>query len=331
MQSAIQFVGPDYALQIFGVTLFGVNAQNGRRLLFSIVLIVFLFACSRLGRALSRRSAANPNRRSVAFWIGQAVSISVTLAGLIGLISIWFNDPKSLTTAVGLITAGLAFALQQVITSFAGYLLILRGNTFSVGDRITMGGIRGDVIALHFFQTIIMEMGQPPSVQGGEPGMWVESRQYTGRIVSVTNSKIFDQPVYNYTRDFPFIWEEMHVPIKYTADREKAEAILLEAANQSTMKITELTEEVLLELERRYSLPRTDLHPRVYYRLTDNWLELTVRFIVHDHGIRAVKDKISRDIIGAFDQASIEIASSTYDIVGLPPLRVESSPSRTSS
>ncbi len=331
MQSAIQFVGSDSALQIFGIRLFGVNAQNGQRLLFSIVLLSFLYACSRFGTALSRKGGDDLRRRNVSFWIGQVVSISVTLVGLIGLVSIWFDDPKRLTTAVGLITAGLAFALQQVITSFAGYLLILRGNTFSVGDRITMGGIRGDVIALHFFQTIIMEMGQPPSVQGGEPGMWVESRQYTGRIVSVTNSKIFDQPVYNYTRDFPFIWEEMHIPIKYTADREKAESIMLDAANQHTMKTSELTEEVLLELEHRYFLPRTDLHPRVYYRLTDNWLELTVRFIVRDHGIRVIKDKISRDIIKAFDQASIEVASSTYDIVGLPPLRVESSPSRTSS
>lgn len=96
------------------------------------------------------------------------------------------------------------------------------------------------------------------------------------------------------------------------------------------MKTSELTEEVLREMERRYFLPRADLHPKVYYRLTDNWLELTVRFIVHDHGIRVVKDKISRDIIEAFDQASIEIASSTYDIVGLPPLRVESQASRPS-
>ena len=97
----------------------------------------------------------------------------------------------------------LAFALQQVITSIAGYFVILRGNTFIVGDRITMGGVRGDVMRLGFIQTTIMEMGQPPSVQGASPAMWVHSRQFTGRIVTVSNAKIFADMVFNYTRDFP--------------------------------------------------------------------------------------------------------------------------------
>src|SRR5205807_6397666 len=119
------------------------------------------------------------------------------------------DTPPRLTTRAGLPTARLAFALQKVLTSFAGYVLILRGRTFTVGDRIPMGGVRGDVIALGFMQTTIMEMGQPPSVQSADPAMWVKSRQFTGRLVTVTNSKIFDEPVYNYTRDFPFIWEEM--------------------------------------------------------------------------------------------------------------------------
>ena len=118
--------------------------------------------------------------------------------------SIWFNDPTRLATAAGLVTAGLAFALQKVVSSVAGYLVILRGRNFTVGDRISMGGVRGDVIGLGFIQTTIMEMGQPPSVQSAEPAMWVKSRQFTGRIVTVANNKIFDEPVFNYTRDFPF-------------------------------------------------------------------------------------------------------------------------------
>jgi hypothetical protein len=107
--------------------------------------------------------------------------------------------------------------------------------------------------------------------------------------------------------------------------------IMLAASERHTMKTSEMTEETLLELERRYFLPRTDLGPRVYFWLTDNWLELTVRFIVHDHGIRVIKDKLSRDILAGFDKAAIEIASSTYDIVGLPPIRVERSSGRCTS
>jgi hypothetical protein len=63
-----------------------------------------------------------------------------------------------------------------------------------------------------------MEMGQPPSVQRADPAMWVRSRQFTGRIVTVTNDKVFDEPVYNYPREFPFIWEEMTLPIPCRAN-----------------------------------------------------------------------------------------------------------------
>jgi small-conductance mechanosensitive channel len=134
-----------------------------------------------------------------------------------------FDNPARLATGAGLIGAGIAFALQKVVTSFAGYFVILRGNTFSVGDRIKMGSVRGDVIALNFIQTVIMEMGEPPSVQEEDPGMWVRSRQYSGRIVTISNAQIFEEPVYNYSRDFPYIWEEMHLPISFKHDRNRAE------------------------------------------------------------------------------------------------------------
>src|SRR5205809_23593 len=84
---------------------------------------------------------------------------------------------------------------------------ILRGKTFNVGDRIVMGGVRGDVIDLSFMQTRIMEMGQSLKEQGDAPSMWIRSRQFTGRIVTVTNDKVFDDAVYNYTHDFPYIWD----------------------------------------------------------------------------------------------------------------------------
>ena len=55
-------------------------------------------------------------------------------------------------------------------------------------------------------------------------GATSEARQYSGRIVTVTNAKIFDEPVYNYTRDFPYLWEELRLPIPYSADRARARA-----------------------------------------------------------------------------------------------------------
>ena len=322
MSHVLTLVGPTRAVQLFGVKLVGVNAENGHKLLFSIIFILLLFLVSRcvsglLGKLLPSRGSVR-----VTFWSQQAIHLGAAVVLVVGLVSIWFDDPARLTTALGLVTAGVAFALQRVITAFAGYFVILRGNTFNVRDRIVMGGVRGDVIALGFIQTTVMEMGQPSAVQNADPAMWVRGRQYTGRIVTITNDKIFDEPVYNYSREFPFIWEEMAIPIPYQADRTRAEEILLEVARSHTIKLTELSEEAIRELERRYFVRRSEIGPRVYYRLTDNWVELSVRFIARDSGIREMKDAISRDIIAALDKAGIGIASSTYDVVGMPPLRV---------
>lgn len=281
------------------------------------------------GVGAGRPGEPHRQRRSAraAFWVKQAIHLISAAVLILGLCSIWFDNPARLATAFGLVTAGLAFALQKVITAFAAYVVILRGKTFNVGDRIVMGGVRGDVIELGFIQTTIMEMGQPPSVEDkADPAMWVRARQYTGRIVRVTNDKIFETPVYNYTREFPFIWEEMMVRVSYHTDLRRAEEIIVETARAFTSKFNEIGEEALTELERRYFVARDEFEPRVFVRLTDNWIELTVRFITRERGIRDIKDKMSRQIVAQFSDSGIGIASSTYDVVGMPLLSVKVEP-----
>jgi small-conductance mechanosensitive channel len=153
--------------------------------------------------------------------------------------------------------------------------------------------------------------------------MWGKSRQFTGRIVTVANSRIFDEPVYNYTRDFPFIWEEISVPIAYRDDRQRAEQAILEATRRHAVDPRDIPPETLQHLKQRFDLDLEHLAPRVFWRLTDNWLEMTVRFVAHDHGTRYVKDAISRELLAALDGAGIGIASSTSEIVGLPPVRIQ--------
>ena len=321
MENVIRFVGPNRALELFGVKLVGFNAETGTKLLFTLVLIAVMLLISKLLRRLAHGVTKRGER--TAFWTRQGIHVFTAAVIVIGIASIWFDDPTRLTTAMGLVTAGLAFALQRVVTALAGYVLILRGQTFNVGDRIVMGGVRGDVIALGFMQTTIMEMGQPPPVQKADPAMWVKARQYTGRIVTVSNAKVFDEPVFNYTREFPYVWEEMTVPVSYKDDRDAAERVLLEAAQRHTVKVAELGQPAVEEMERRYAIARSAMGPRVYWRMTDNWLEMTVRFIAEDHGVRDLKDAMTRDILAGLDAAGIGIASATFEIVGLPSLRVE--------
>jgi len=314
--------GPGQALELFGITLVGATPENARKLLITVALVaivlLFAWAARRVLAAVGGGQRANRFR----FWARQAASLVAGVVLIVGIVSVWFDDPTRLTTGLGLVTAGVAFALQRVITSIAGYFVILRGKTFNVGDRIVMGGVRGDVIALSFMQTKIMEMGQPPSVASADPAMWVRSRQYTGRIVTVSNDKIFDEPIYNYTYHFPYVWEEMRLPIRYGDDRDTAERILLEAAQRHAVSEEKLTEEHREELRRRYHIPVGDIAPRTYWHLTDNWLELAVRFLSPDHGTREIKDAMSREVLARLDAAGIGIASATYEITAVPPIKL---------
>src|SRR3954470_11451612 len=209
-------------MELLGTRLVGLNQETAFKLALSAGLLVLLALVTIALRFVLRHLAGSERAKRVRFWGRQAVSLTVAVVLIAGLVSIWFDDPRRVTAALGLLSAGLAVALQKVVTSMAGYFVILRGKTFTVGDRITMGGVRGDVIGLGLMQTKIMEMGQAPGEQQDDPGMWVRSRQYTGRIVTVTNDKVSGEPIYNYSKEFPYIWEEMRIPVGFKADRARA-------------------------------------------------------------------------------------------------------------
>lgn len=301
----------------------GVSQAVGIKLGYTLVFVAVLLVLRWVTRAVIHRFIAGHGRESARFWARQITNLATAAVFIAGVLSIWFDNPSKLVTGLGLFSAGLAFALQQVITSIAGYLLILRGDVFTIGDRIVMGGVRGDVIALGFIRTTILEMGKPSGADPhADPDIWVRARQYTGRIVTVANSAVFTDPVYNYTRDFPYLWEEIAVPVTYESDRQRAEQIMLAAAQTHGVDMTRVASEEIERMRRRYIMPATDLEPAVFMRLTDNWVELTVRFAVPALGIRKAKSDMSREILTKFDEAGIKVASSTYDVVGLPQIRL---------
>lgn len=114
------------------------------------------------------------------------------------LVTIVFSDKLGgLTVAFGVAGAGIAFALQEVIASFAGWLAIMFGGFYKSGDRVQLGGIKGDVMDIGVLRTTITGTGQ-----------WVDGDLYNGRIVLIANSFVFKEPVFNYSGDFPFLWDE---------------------------------------------------------------------------------------------------------------------------
>lgn len=305
-------------VQLFGVKLLGLSSDTLRKafltVLFTIAVVTLRYLLVWGVRAVTRKRPLE--RRS--FWMRQVTNLITAPLLLLAFLSIWFDDPARLATGIGLVSAGLAFALQKVVTSLAGYFVIIRSRVFTVGERITMGGVRGDVISLDFLKTTLMEMGDPTAAS---TDAWVRGRQYTGRIVTVTNDKIFEEPVYNSTRDFPFLWEELQIPITYASDRKRAEAVLLAAAQRATVDLQREAEPYRRQMNEEYHLQLESLAPHVFFRITDNWLELSLRFLASDRLTREIKDQIARDVLQGLDEAGIGIASTTIDIVAFPPVR----------
>lgn len=307
-------------MEILGVRILGLNTETLWKVLLSLGVLGVVFAVRALLHVVTG-FGSGVSRRTI--WTRKATRIAFGAVGALVLLSIWFDSPARLATFSGLILAGAAFASQNAVLSIAGYFVIVFGKTFDLGDRIQIGEVRGDVLDVGLFKTTIMEMGIPPPV-AAEPNTWITARQYTGRVVTVTNAEIFKQPTYNYTRNFHFLWEEMRVPVHYDVDLRVAESILLAAVREVTAEVRRDGQAALNEMRERYLIHAGDLEPRTYVRLTDNWVELSVRFLVKAFGVREVKDQISRRVLQDFRTAGIEIASTTIEVVRM----VESGSSR---
>ncbi|MFN7660750.1 MAG: mechanosensitive ion channel family protein, partial [Dolichospermum sp.] len=178
-----------------------------------IVGIIFRILSQVLPRQVQDSDLRYRIRKAITF-VGYAI-----MALLIVLI---FSDSLGkLTVIFGVIGAGVAFALQEVIGSFAGWVAISFGQFYKPGDRVLLGGIMGDVIDISILRTTLMECGA-----------WVKADLYNGRIVRIANSFVFKEPVFNYSADFPFVWDEITVPVKYGSDRSLTREILQQVANE---------------------------------------------------------------------------------------------------
>lgn len=103
-------------------------------------------------------------------------------------------------------------------------------------------------------------------------------------MVTLTNGAIFQEPVYNYSRDFAYLWEEIALPVPYECDRDRAEQILLEAAAHHAVVDDPDAVAAMASMRSIYAVDDASLAPQVFWRITDNWLELSLRFLVAERG-----------------------------------------------
>ena len=283
------------------------NDSVGGRLLTTVVLLAASVLVGRAIAAVATRHADDPYTR---YHAAKAIRYGTFVLALIAVAAVWRPFAGRIGVVVGLVAAGVAFAMQEVIGAVAGWFNILSGRIFRVGDRIEMGGVRGDVIDITPLRTKILEIG------GADEKSWVKGRQHTGRIVAVSNKATFTEPVFNFSAGFEYLWEELVFPISHQSDWQHAERIISDEVVAATRPAD--AERAIAEMKRRYPVPRTELEPRVFVRVTDNWMELSARFVAPVRTARTVKDALTRQIAERLDQAGIQLASETLDVTLRP-------------
>jgi len=231
------------------------------------------------------------------------------------LLTVVYSDKLGgLTVALGVAGAGIAFALQEVIASFAGWLAILFGGFYKTGDRVQMGGIKGDVMDIGVLRTTMMELGQ-----------WVDGDLYNGRIVLVANSFVFKEPVYNYSGDFPFLWDEIKVPIMYGSNYELAKSIILKAGEEVAGDLTERSREKWVDMQKKYRLEDAQTEAMLSLVANDNWVEFTLRYVVDFKRRRITKTLLFTKILHEVEatKGAVKFASATFQLVDPPVFSVK--------
>ncbi len=278
---------------------FELDSEWGRGAVTVAIAAAVLLAAWILGRGVSR-AFEDPQQ---SYNARRLIRTAAWMAWLVSLVLIWRPLGGNLAPALGLATAGLAFAMQEVIGAIAGWFNITFGSIFRVGDRIQMAGVHGDVIDISLLKTRLMEVGSA----GGNT--WVQGNQYTGRVVTVSNKSSFTEPVYNYSSYFEYIWEELEVAVPHHGDWKTASLILeREARRQSE---SDGARQAMADVRRRFPVPAAEVEPRVFASADEDYMRLAVRFVVPIRSARSVKDDVIRQIHSSLEDAGIEIIATS--------------------
>lgn len=270
-----------------------------------ILLLVWLI---RLG--INRKVADNTMRyraKKTASLTGYVLVLLVAVFSFTGKL-------QYLGISIGLISAGIAFTMQEVFLSMAGWISIYSSNVYKPGDRIEMNGVRGDVIDISLTKTTLMEIGA-----------WTSGDNYSGRIVRISNAFVFKNPVYNYSTDFPFLWDEINLPVHYGSDVQLTRQILMDTATQVLGDFPAQAQKHWRKMVQKYLIENANVEPSIGVKLTDNWIEFNLRYVVAYQKRRTTKTDLFVKILEAIEntKGKVALASATFEVVDLPELKVD--------
>jgi len=244
---------------------------------------------------------ARHKMRQATGWLG-------VLAFLIAVTVIWASRIQNIGVFLGIVGAGVALSLQETLLCIAGWMVLVVRRPFDIGDRIEIDGRIGDVIGVSVVQTSLLEVGN-----------WVKGEQSTGRMLIIPNSMLVRHALYNYSKGFPFIWNEFSAVVTFESDWEQAKALMLEKAEIEADKIEkEVTRQIEL-MQTQYAIRYEQLRPIVYTSIASHGVELTLRYLSAVRMRRATTDRISQNILRAFrEHPRIDFAYPTTRIYRNP-------------
>ena len=210
---------------------------------------------------------------------------------LVFLVFVWVDKIGSFATFLGLVSAGIAIALQDPLVNMAGWLFIIIRRPLKLGDRVQINDIAGDVIDVRFFQFTINEIGN-----------WVDADQSTGRIIHIPNGYVFKYPQANYNQGFPHIWNEIAVMVTFESNWEKAKELLEEIVTAHAEQFSFSAKKKLLEASKQFMIFYRTLTPIVYVSVKDSGVNLTMRYLIEPRSRRSSEDLIWKDVLHGFSQ-----------------------------
>jgi len=231
-------------------------------------------------------------------------SYVATFVYILILIPLWAGSTQQWGTILSVMGAGIALALHEVLLNIAGWVYISIRRPYKEGDRIELGDIRGDVIDIQLFQTTLLEIGN-----------WVDGDQSTGRVVHLPHGQIFRNALYNYTKGFEFLWNEISILVTFESDWEKAKEILLKLGQEASHEIQEKVKRKITRMAREYLIYYRTYTPIVYTKIVESGVKLTLRYLTEAKGRRMGIDAIHQQILKAIDKtANVDFAYPTYRI-----------------
>ncbi len=141
------------------------SSVGGRVVTSGLILVLAALFGALIGRLVTHRTDDIFSR----YYLRKVADYTAAFAATVSLALLWRPFAGNIGLVLGLATAGLAFAMQEVIGALAGWVNILSGRIYRIGDRIEVGGVRGDVIDIAPLRTKLMEIG----ASSDDPSVWV--------------------------------------------------------------------------------------------------------------------------------------------------------------